>query len=748
MIKNSFNPSEKLLYQLALLVLLVTTVLLTLFGWQRIDSETDNLTNNLHLLLENNSHWLATALALPLYNFDDATVAVICKSMLNYPEITKIVLNANEETAVFNAVDKTKLKRSPSTPISMVRDITHRGLSLGTIKVYIDTTILQQQIRKMMLATLIKIVILDFSLVVALLFFLSRVFIKPMAQLQQASEQVTAGNLQQKIEINSRNELGRLGDNLETMRITLQDKLTALETEVTMRKDVERELLQAKGYIDNIINSMPSLLISVDSDFTVTQWNDQAEQRFGVAAHAAIGQHVATVCPYLAVEQERITKAISLHQVLSDGIRPVPDSATDRYEDITIYPLVSHGVVGAVIRIDDVTEKVRLHSELAHSRKLDALGHLAGGVAHDFNNMLGGILGGAALLKRSMGAPDKQKKYIDMIIQSGERASELTNKLLAFARKGKAQLKPVDVVSVVNEAVAMLRHSVDKRVDINVTRKTDSSIVVGDFGQLQSALINLGVNAEHAMHNGGQLSYVLDRVSFDRSECDASPFELQPGQYLDVAIRDTGMGISPEVLDRVFDPFFTTKEQGKGTGLGLSAVYGTVQDHGGAITVHSTVGAGTTFHIYLPLADQQERVTAEDEAEIICGSGKILLVDDEAVIRITVKEILESLGYQVVLADNGRKGLEILAEDVTAIDLVILDMVMPEMGGEETFYAMRKLAPELNILLSSGYSRGANLEQLERDGVLGCIRKPYTVVALSQAVDAGLRLSKDKGSPG
>ncbi|MCK5916734.1 MAG: response regulator, partial [Deltaproteobacteria bacterium] len=253
------------------------------------------------------------------------------------------------------------------------------------------------------------------------------------------------------------------------------------------------------------------------------------------------------------------------------------------------------------------------------------------------------------------------------------------------------------------------------------------------------ALINLGINASHAMPEGGELSYKLDSIQLDDIFCAASPFAIDPGSYLDIEIHDEGVGIPIEQINQIFEPFFTTKGQGNGTGLGLAAVYGTVQDHHGAITVYSEVGRGTVFHIYLPIVDR--RVTERDEVKenIIGGSGKILVVDDEQVIRITAQGILESLGYTVLLADNGQQGLAVFEKEAETIDLVLMDMVMPEMNGEESFYAMQKVAPSVKVLLASGFSRGADIEKLKKDGLRGFIAKPYTAFALSKAVAAAMQ---------
>ena len=244
----------------------------------------------------------------------------------------------------------------------------------------------------------------------------------------------------------------------------------------------------------------------------------------------------------------------------------------------------------------DVTQRHELEAALRQSHKMQAVGQLAGGVAHDFNNMLTAILGSGDQL-RSLTATDEQRELCDLIVFAAERAAELTHKLLAFSRKGKVLSTPVDIASVIRETAALLERSIDRRVTVITQLSTQSMTVVGDAGQLQSAVLNLGINARDAMPRGGELSITADVKELDETACATIPFDISPGRFAHIAVRDSGMGIAPENLARVFEPFFTTKPVGQGTGLGLAAVYGTVVEHGGAVTVYSEIGRGTVVHL-------------------------------------------------------------------------------------------------------------------------------------------------------
>jgi len=377
-------------------------------------------------------------------------------------------------------------------------------------------------------------------------------------------------------------------------------------------------------------------------------------------------------------------------------------------------------------------EKANLQEQLNHRRKLDSIGQLAGGVAHDFNNMLTGIMGSAELLKmKKRNLDDKSLELVSVIMQSSERAADLTAKLLAFGRKGKVRSAVVDMNVVIADTVALLYRTIDKRIEIAVCNGAKKHIVMGDVSELQNVLLNIGINASHAMPEGGKIQIETANVNLNKVYCDVSIFDVQPGEYLEIIIKDFGCGIPFENLKKIFDPFFTTKKQGEGTGLGLAAAYGTVRDHQGAITVYSEIDKGTSFHILLPCSDKTSKSRIVDN-EILSGKGNILLVDDEEIVRLTDKYMLEELGYEVILAENGREAVELFREQYSEIDLVIMDMVMPEMDGREAFGRMQEIDPNCKVVISSGFFENEKIEKLRQEGLAGFLHKPFRDYELSQ----------------
>lgn len=380
-----------------------------------------------------------------------------------------------------------------------------------------------------------------------------------------------------------------------------------------------------------------------------------------------------------------------------------------------------------------VEEKNALQERIKHIQKMESIGTLAGGIAHDFNNTLAGIIGGAELLRDNDVTDQQHNHYVDLILTSAEKASVLTRKLLAFSRKGTTVIKPIDIIPILSDTVSILQHTIDKKVSISEDFHIKSAWIEGDGSLLQNAFLNLGINAGHAMPQGGHLIFSVEAVELNSRYCELSTFDISAGTFVEITISDTGHGMPPEVMSRIFEPFFTTKEHDMGTGLGLSAVYGTVAQHHGAITVYSEVGKGTVFHVYLPMSNLLvNQLVSEPIAPQ--GSGTILLIDDEELVQATASTILSKLGYRVITAENGKRGIELYKEHREEISLVILDMIMPVMGGIETFMSIRSMDPSLPVIVSSGFSREEDQEALSQLGVSGFLRKPFHRVELAEMI--------------
>ncbi len=382
-------------------------------------------------------------------------------------------------------------------------------------------------------------------------------------------------------------------------------------------------------------------------------------------------------------------------------------------------------------------ERARAEAELqaVESKQMEMVGRLAAGVAHDFNNNLTAIMGSAELLKLELPESGPGVELSDSILQASQRLAELTRQLLAYSRKARMLQTPTDLHVVVEQAVSLARRSMDPSISIVTELNAQHSTVAGDSALLQSAVLNLLVNARDAMTDGGKLTVATTSVEMTRSSAKGLPF----GPCVILEVIDTGRGIPQEQLARVFDPFFTTKPVGKGTGLGLAAVAGTVKAHGGSIEVNSDLDAGTAFRIYLPCVDPAGSVVIPVSPSVVKGEGNILLVEDDPMVSMTAIATLESFGYVVTHASDGDGALEHVSAHPERFQLALLDLRMPGLSGEATFEKLREIEPTLPVLVWSGYGAEQDVSAMLKKGAVGFVQKPYRIAELSRTVAAKIR---------
>jgi len=383
----------------------------------------------------------------------------------------------------------------------------------------------------------------------------------------------------------------------------------------------------------------------------------------------------------------------------------------------------------------DITERKRLEEQLRRAQKLEAIGTLAGGIAHDFNNILSGILGYASFIEQQLSPTDPLRPDVETIIRSAQRAADLTRQLLTFARGGRLEVQSVDLNEIVEEVVRLLSRTIDRAIAIETHLTPELRPVDGDPAQLQQMLLNLCLNARDAMPQGGRLTIETANVSLSPIESSLY-LDLEAGDYVVLTVTDTGVGMDKATQERIFEPFFTTKEHGRG--LGLAMVHSIVRGHGGAIHVYSELGQGTTIKVYLPAGERRPRRLAEPTPEVRGGTETVLVVDDEEVVRHLLKRILQRGGYTVLQAQDGLEALEIYRKQGEEIDLVILDMIMPRLGGKATLKRLRELDPGVKVLFSSGYSEEDQAREVRRMKVQGFLQKPYDVLAVLRQVREAL----------
>jgi PAS domain S-box-containing protein len=533
-------------------------------------------------------------------------------------------------------------------------------------------------------------------------------------------------------------------ESLQESEDKLQEQNYELQaTEETLRVQLgEYEISQAKLNESNLnlqaifdVSPLP-ILISSYVDGVVRDINKTFSIAFGYDEAEVIGKTTLELGIWSNISERDYFIRIINEQHGRSGYPAEIRNARGELRSIRMYSTTIdfNNEPCLLIVFMDITDQKRTEDELRQSQKMDVVGQLAGGVAHDFNNMLTAIIGSAEMMERYVKDNPAQEKLLTTIQEAAGRSADLTAQLMAFSRKGSTTNVRVWLNKTIQSVIGILGRTIDKNIQIATRLVATHDLVIGDPTQLQNALLNLGINARDAMPNGGTITYSTATVFLDATYCGSHGSHLHPGHYLEISVSDTGTGIQKEILEHIFEPFFTTKEIGKGTGLGLAAVYGTVKEHMGSINVYSEPGIGTVFKLYLPLAAEQP---PNEIPNGISGqrSGGILLVDDEALIREMGQALLEEHGYQVYLAEDGQEALEVYEREREHISLVILDVVMPTMGGKETLQNLIKAHPNIKVLISSGFHQDESSDSFIKLGARGFIQKPYRTQELYKAVD-------------
>ncbi len=520
------------------------------------------------------------------------------------------------------------------------------------------------------------------------------------------------------------------------------NKVIEFVRNITERTKILNDLYQERAQQRIILDGIPLSITFVDENLNIKWTNITAANSVNKTPNELIG----VKCYKIWADIDRPCENCPSLKAIETGktsryVRKTPKGIM--WDEISepIYDF-NGNLVGIVEVATDITDQRKAEKKLIEAQKMDSIGNLAAGVAHDFNNMLGGILGYTSLLLQEEKNEEK-RGFLEGILDAATRSSDLTKKLLAFGRRGKNLVQPVDLNIVIRKVFSILKYTIAKTIMLETQFEENLYYIDADPSQMNQLVMNLTVNAAEAMPEGGILLVKTKNIQMDDSNRTLFP-DLQNGNYVQLIIKDTGTGIDEETKKHLFEPFFTTKKEGKvkGTGLGLATVYGIVKSHSGLIEVFSEENEGATFSVFFPQGKRDksegnvQEFNEDKKEEIVMPDSRktILIVEDEEIIRKMLIKIAEKLGYSVLFAENGQKGVEVYLEYYTTIDLVILDMKMPIMGGKEAYIKMKEKNPHVKVLLSTGYGQNEEAQSLLNLGINGLLAKPFKFEMLSKKI--------------
>ena len=492
---------------------------------------------------------------------------------------------------------------------------------------------------------------------------------------------------------------------------------------------ITRELLSVKRHFEIILESMSEGILEITHEARIIYANPVAFLMLGRREEELLASNLIEL---FHEEDRQKTKE------LLDGIESTPRTIANddpvrvngKQLLLTALPLREEGHK-VIIILSDVTEQKQIEARLQQVQKMEAIGTLAGGIAHDFNNLLMGIQGRASLMLSDsyVTHPHYQGlKDIEKLVQGGAR---LTRQLLAYAKKGRYEVKPINLNRSIKETSETFGRT-RKEITIHLDLAEDLYTIEADQGQIEQVLLNLCVNASHAMPGGGDI--FLKTMNLTHENMKPKLYNPRPGKYVSLSVTDTGIGMDEKTMKRIFDPFYTTRDMGRGTGLGLASVYGIVKGHNGYIEVDSRKEQGTTFRLYLPATEKKVPKDVKTGEQALKRTEMILLVDDEEMIREVGRELLESIGCHVLTAGDGKEAIGIYEKNHDTVDIVILDMIMPNMSGGEVYDRLKQIDPDIKVLLLSGYSIEGQAHEILARGCNGFIQKPFRIEELSEKI--------------
>lgn len=594
------------------------------------------------------------------------------------------------------------------------------SVSIGFVRIRLSSSSIQKELRNIVVTNVIVSVIITLLAIALINILIRGLVVKPVMALYKSVSMFKNGVLPDdgSSPRQSSDEIRELSQEFTRMCRTIAEK--------------EQRLVESERRIKSLFDRVEHAIFRLNRNGAIVDTNPRFKEMFG---------DVTGLCDILIAEKEVVDclqRAVS-SKFLQREERVLGKDGDERTVLVSLYSEIDENgnITGFDGYLIDMTEKKRLEERLLRAQKLEAVGTLAGGMAHEFNNLLAAILGYAEIMLDSTKEGEPFYKPAKIIHSAAERGADLSKKILTVTRKEKMETRRVNINEIVKGAVELLRSSIPKNVEIAVNLREDIPMITADPSQIQQVILNLAVNARDAMSDGGRL--IVETESIEDSNGLVRNLAGGKSGFVKLSVSDTGTGMDSDLQSKIFNPFFTTKETGKGTGLGLYIVHSIVNNHGGYINLYSEPGRGTRFNIYLPVAKSGDGEMF-NERQDLSGSETILVIDDEVYVREMCRDILTPLGYEVTVAGGGSEGINIFSEMKDRIALVILDMIMPKMGGNEVFGVLKTMKPDVKVLLCSGYSSNgfAGIDRLLKSGAAGFIQKPFSRQDIALAIKKAL----------
>jgi PAS domain S-box-containing protein len=527
-----------------------------------------------------------------------------------------------------------------------------------------------------------------------------------------------------------------------------------LTEQIAQRQRVEEILMAERNLLRTLIDNLPDQIYVKDNASRFVLGNTATTQRLNVSTpEQLVGKTDFDFFP-----PEQAAQYYAEEQAIVQSGQPMvnhEESGTDSQTGAQVWSLTTkapirnaHGQITGLVGVNrDITARKRLEAQFLHAQKMEGIGRLAGGVAHDFNNLLTAITGYAELACDVLAPADPLHSDLQAILEAANRATGLTRQLLAFARKQVLEPQILNLNDLVLNIDKLLRRLIGEDIELVTRTAPDLWSVKADINQIEQVLLNLAINARDAMPGGGKLTIETANVVLDAAYA-RQHMGVTPGPFVMLAVSDTGVGMPPEVQAQVFEPFFTTKEAGKGTGLGLATCYGIVKQHGGYIWVYSEVDHGTTFKVYLPPTVEVDHTQLRDETPtaLLGGNETMLLVEDESAVRQLAARVLRQLGYSVLEATDGKDGLRVAGEHPGPIDLLLTDIVMPQLGGVGLLERLRVVHPHIKVLFMSGYTAHTIVHHSILEAGVAFLQKPFTPEVLARKVREVLTVENERSA--